>query len=80
VLILYEDLAYHVELMPHTDAQLLAGAFVAQFEAPARYFTNGEFVNGTLSQFTPMTEATFNTGIVVLGLSSAGILWVEDED
>ena len=79
-LILHEDLAYRIELMPPGDAKALATEFIAQFTAPARYFTNGEFVGRSLSAFEPITEATLDTGIIVLGSSSAGILWVEDED
>ena len=79
-LILHEDLAYHVELMPPGDAKALATAFVAQVGAPARYFTNGEFDGRSLWAFEPITEATLDTGIIVLGPSSSGMLWVEDED
>lgn len=69
--VLHRDQAYRVELMPAAQAEQLAAEFLVQFGAQARYFThNGRAV----------TEATFDTGVLVIGALQSGGLWVEDED
>ncbi len=69
--LLYRDLAYSAEIMPERQAEQLTEEFFAQFGGGARFFTN----NGC-----PVTEATFDEGVLVLGSHRSGCLWVEDED
>ena len=81
VTILNKDLAYGVEVMPVNQANLLAAAFMEPFRVSGRYFTNGTFHKpGNPDGWTPLTDATFDTGVVALGPTVAGILWVQDED
>jgi hypothetical protein len=88
-LILHRDLAYNVVIMPEEKAAQLAGAFLDQFGASACYFTNGTLheprrkVSPHVSDgwsWGPVTDATFDTGVLVLGPEVSGCLWVEDED
>jgi hypothetical protein len=87
-LVLERDLAYGAPLMDFDRASQLTDAFMEKFAgAHARFFTNGnlhEFHGdrlGTASaSWSPMTSATFDTGVLVLGSESSGCLWVEDED
>ncbi|HZZ81118.1 MAG TPA: hypothetical protein VFE62_21630 [Gemmataceae bacterium] len=81
--ILHQDLAYDSEVMPIDEASDLAGRFMAYFETvDTLYYTNGTFHelqrNGT--SWNPVTEATFDTGVLAISAERAGCLWVEDED
>ncbi|MFO0797040.1 MAG: hypothetical protein U0804_06150 [Gemmataceae bacterium] len=87
-LVLHRDLAYRYELMPAARAVDLADRFLAPFGTDGvRYFTNAMFDEKaepmfTLSSFgwNPVTAATFDTGVLVVGPRRCGCLWVEDED
>jgi hypothetical protein len=84
--ILHQDMAYKAELMPHQQAEELAKSLLAEYAAnSARYFTNGDF--GKLGQDTnvvpgwnPATNATFDSGVLVLGIHKSRCLWVQDKD
>jgi hypothetical protein len=81
-LILQYDLAYNAEIMNKLQAEDLAGRFLACFEdEEAQYYTNGVWYEEPSGRsWTPATTATFDAGIVVVGRSLSGCLWVEDED
>lgn len=81
-LILSRDLAYRVEIMSQEEANQLAERFLAFFEPPVRYFTNGYFTENPfyLRSWDPISKATFDTGVVVLSETRIGLLWAEDED
>lgn len=88
-LVLHRDLAYHAEIMPESRAAELADRFFAQFGPGARYYTNGTFhkepqrISESVTagpSWDAATEATFDTGVLVIALESSGCLWVEDED
>lgn len=87
-LVLRQDLAYLTELIPLTRAVDLADRFLAPFGTDGvRFFTNAMFDEKaepmfTLSSFgwNPVTAATFDTGVLVVGPQRCGCLWVEDED
>ncbi|MCK7476330.1 MAG: hypothetical protein M0C28_01140 [Candidatus Moduliflexus flocculans] len=67
-------------------AEELASQFMQEFGwPPCRFFTNWIFeqrANGLLYMtwggMSP--DATFNTGVLVLGLQKSACVWVEDED
>jgi hypothetical protein len=78
--ILHRDLAYDVEIMPEKVAQDLASRFLDCFEKEtSQYYTNGSYYCDSMS-WNPATDATFDTGILVISQSCSGCLWVEDED
>ena len=84
-LVLSQDLAYGIQLMPLTDAARLAAAFMELFAGSmVGCFTNADFSEKggrlSLSTWTPLTDATFDTGIIVLSTEHVGCLWVQDED
>lgn len=68
---LHRDQAYRAELMTAAQAEQLTAEFLEQFGAQARYFTHNGY---------SVTEATFDTGVLVIGAFQSGCLWVEDED
>ncbi len=87
-LILNRDMAYNAEIMPADCAGELADKFLSQFRGQGtRFFTNGGFHETRGSKLTwsdaswnPVTQATFDTGVLILGPQCSGCLWVEDED
>jgi hypothetical protein len=84
--VLFKDLAYSVAMMSEDEAALLTERFFALFDPSVRCFTNGNLVvrdadpTEVPGSWNPITEATFDAGVVCLGSSRIGILWVEDED
>src|SRR5262245_3935739 len=84
--ILHRDLAYGNRLMSLARAEDLAAQVIQHFADPkSRFFTNGEFKQGAgvglvLSDWDPATDATFDTGVIILGVSEAACIWVADED
>ena len=80
--ILHRDMAYGSELMAPGVAATLASSFLEQTSSPAcSYFSNGDFFEESSSHgWNPATQATFDTGVLVVGVERAGCLWVEDED
>lgn len=87
-LALHQDLATCAEIMPIDRAVHLAEHFIDAFDHDdTRFYTNGNFHEGPDDKVTwsgaawnPMTEATFDTGVLVLGPLRSGVFWVEDED
>lgn len=86
--VLNQDMAYGAEVIPSGRARELADTFLSQFSRQqVRFFTNGSFHErrGTKlvwsgAAWNPVTKATFDTGVLILGPQSSGCLWVEDED
>lgn len=85
--VLHRDMAYYSEIMPRGRAGELAERFLGLF-AGGRFFTNSE--DGPRQQpppslpwswgSSPLTDATFDTGVVAVAAGRTGQLWVEDED
>jgi hypothetical protein len=89
--LLHKDLAYDAEMIPLEQANLLANAFISNFSNQARYFSNStwnknEYKEGNrsyelgLSSWTPFTEATFDSGVIIYDNNRIGIAWFADED
>lgn len=84
--VLEKDMAYRCELMTADAAASLADAFLGSFDAArASYFTNGDHglprdTFGHGPTWNPATDATFDTGILVLDAGRVGCAWFMDED
>ena len=84
--VLHRDQAYYCEIMSLERAEELASQFIQEFgRPPCRFFTNFNFeerADGLLYMTSgwDVTGATFNTGVLVLGLQKSACVWVEDED
>ena len=82
--VIHVDLAHGADLVPPAKAQRLAIAFVQAAGGPgARYFTNGSLGLPTSvagAAWSPATDATFDTGVLVLAPQRAACLWFEDEN
>jgi hypothetical protein len=84
--VLHRDLAYGTRLIPLSEAEELAAEFVQRFGHQAcRYFTNAEFKHDAgaglvLVRWNPATTATYDTGVLAVGSTESGCVWVADED
>ena len=87
-LVLNQDMAYNAEIVPAARAAELAERFIATFGTDGvRFYTNGTFhevrgpkLGSPSASWNPVTAATFDTGILVIGRQHSCCLWVEDED
>jgi len=75
--ILEHDLAYDVRCMSHDQAVALATEFVEAVGMDCRFVTNSAADRATWS---PISDTTFDTGVVAESTSLRGICWFEDED
>ncbi len=80
--ILQRTLAYDSEWVAPEQARAVASSFVACFADDADFWTNGELWrrDGAPRGWSPLTSATFDTGVVAVDDTSVGMLWVTDED
>jgi hypothetical protein len=79
--VLNKDLAYQVEVIPSDEARELVSQFFELCCTPDwRFFSNGDFALKASSSWTPATESTFDTGVLIVAGDRSGCLWVEDED
>jgi hypothetical protein len=69
--LLHKDLAYGVEIMLAERAAQLAHSFICELDSLAACYTNGG---------NSATKATFDEGVLVIGMHRSGCFWVEDED
>ena len=85
-LILHQNMVYKSEIMPAKQAEELARKFLRLFgsESP-RFYTNGTFHQPVAedspagASWQPATDATVDTGVLILGTGCSGCLWVADE-
>lgn len=84
--VLSTDMAYHCPIVPLAEAERLARAFLDVFAgSQPRFYTNGDFAKlrsapGTWPAWFPVTDATFDTGVLVLAQGRVGCAWFMDED
>ncbi|WHX39765.1 hypothetical protein QNH36_19255 [Mesobacillus sp. AQ2] len=82
--ILSFDMAYDTELDAKPEAKTLSSYFLSIFHRKAAFFTNGYFEEDAgsyrLRGWTPITDSTFDTGILAIDKYKIGILWAEDTD
>jgi hypothetical protein len=84
--ILQSDLAYRAPIMSEMDSVRLAECFFSWFDDDVCCFTNGNAVlplalpQEVPGASNPISQATFDSGVVCIDAHRIGILWVEDED
>ena len=87
--ILHRDLAYNYELMLQTEAKTLTNRVISLYSLNVKCYTNGNFDEDAIAinprvkrgpSWHPITEATFDTGVVFVDKTRFGLIWVEDED
>lgn len=81
--ILARTLAYRSRIIDDATVEMLCNKYFDCFDSPV-CFTNGEFEleeeNYWLKIWTPITNNTFDVGIVLLDNHNIGIAWAMDED
>ena len=76
--VLHADMAYSAEIMSRAHAADLWRHFMELFQGQeVEFATNAGAHSGS---WMPATNATFDMGVLVIGTTRAGCLWVEDED
>ena len=89
--VLHRNLAYNLEHMDESLARTLAELFVKKhFSEDTRFFTNKhpenekfaekDFDDISLVSWMPVTNSTFDAGIIGINSKQIGMLWVQDED
>jgi hypothetical protein len=83
--ILHLDMAYSCQCMEIGSARETSKLFLNQFQANAKFYTNATTsgrADGllTLSAWHPITNATFDSGILAFDEEKIGLIWLEDED
>ena len=76
--ILHTDLAYSTKIMALARAAHLWQRFMEVFEGQDVEFSTNAGTDAC--SWMPATNATFDLGVLVIGTTSTGCLWVEDED
>lgn len=81
--LLHLDLAYRVQVMPFSEAQQGAQLIIGLFNNDAQFFTNGDWSANPkerLQHWMPLTQHTFDSGIVACDDEHVACFWVADED
>jgi len=78
--VLFADFAHDAPVMPVALAARLARTFLEALGPQATFLTNGTLALTHARGWTPLTSATFDTGLVGVSSERVGLLWVEDED
>lgn len=83
-LALHRGMAHHDERLPAERAAALAGALVDALAPDARWWTNGDLGAAgpqlVVAGWTPLTTATFDTGVLGVDDHHVLVAWVVDED
>jgi len=74
---LHADLAYGCQIMSLPRAAELWRQFMSLFDGQEVRFVTNALPD---KSWMPATAATFDMGVLVMGTSKVGCLWVEDED
>lgn len=81
---LRRDLAYGADILDDQTASRLSTMFVALLSSDASWWTNliTESTDGRTraASYFPLTDVTFDSGVIGLDSTSLAIAWVADED
>lgn len=79
--ILAKDLAYGVQIISTDEAQEFGRHFISAFGNEAHFFTNTDYAIGATSwSWMPLTNSTFDAGVLGVDEQRIGVLVVQDED
>ena len=88
--ILSHDMAFSLPRLPETVVREVIQDFIGRFSLSAQFYTNGSWAEGYRSapntttsfgpEWQPLTDATFDGGVLALDSKRSGLLWIEDED
>lgn len=75
--ILSTGLAHDSKIMSASRAADLWQQFTVLFDGDVEFASN---TDALANSWTPATRATFDMGVLVIGASKAGCLWIDEED
>lgn len=80
--ILHREMVFHDVRLSIELVDSLTNEFFQQFGETATYFTNSTFSEEPfhLKSWSPCTVSTFDTGVLAIAGSAAGIIWAADDD
>lgn len=79
--LLYQSLAYQIQMMPFKTAQHIANMFIALFDnKSATYLTNGQILENGRVAWNAITHSTMDLALVIIDPIDIGIICFEDED
>jgi hypothetical protein len=84
--LLHRDMAYRSETLPREEAERIAAGFLDLFGRPVRCYSNSDWEPDQpggilqLAHWNPISDSTFDSGVVATDGVAAGLLWFEDED
>lgn len=79
--VLHRDLAFDAPIMPEDLARELATRIVRFFGPSAIFYTNQSQAEGqSTGSWDPVTDATFDTGIIAVGVTRVGVVWFLEDD
>lgn len=79
--ILSKDMTYKTELMSKEDAQEITNDYLNNFkEENTTYFSNGLYVNTEVRGWNPISNESWDTGIICIDDNKVAILWFVDGD
>lgn len=77
---LSNDLCYKTKRLEKETAEQIAKEFIGPFNGQARFYTNSDIPyhkKGSFWSFSPITEATIDTGVIVReGENLVSLLWI----
>ena len=76
------SMAYNISLLGSTLAKQVATRLISQFQSDStHYLTNTQLqTQGNALSWTPVTESTFDSAVVIYNREYIGIICIEDED
>lgn len=79
---LTKDLAYSTSMMSESEAAKIIVKLINLFPGTPQFFTNLSNINNDsiMSAWNSLTDATFDTGIVIINKDLCGLIWFQDED
>lgn len=89
VKLLEQDLAFGGEVMSASDAAVLADRWLEAASRSGAYLTNGNWAEPSKpvtsrasagASWDPISESTFDAGVIAVDEHHASIFWVQDED
>ena len=88
--LLNEDMAYSAEIMEMSEAKEFSNQFFSFFEKDALCYSNSDWNKNKYSKdkkfefglgsSNPLTDSTFDSGVIICDSKKIGIAWFQDED
>lgn len=88
--LLHKDMAYEAKIMKMSEAKEFANHFFSFFDKDALYYSNSDWNKNKYSKdekfkfglgaYNPLTDSTFDSGVIICDSKKIGIAWFQDED